>query len=116
MDPKKEQWKEEVLKSLENIQPAKPNPFLFAKIQHKLEEQRKAKTSTFLSRPVMSLAFAAVAFLIGLNFFAISQLTSPSSGNLSYHTVGSSPEDETSYAIISQDPLNLYQDETSFTY
>lgn len=110
MDPKKEQWKEEILDSLENIQPAEPNPFLFAKIQRKLDEQRKAKSPTFISKPILTLAFTAIAFLISLNFFAISQLN-----NQDYDSV-TSTENESSYAIVSQDYLNLYEDEASFTY
>ena len=110
MDPKKEQWKEEILNSLENMQPADPNPFLFAKIQHKLEEQGRQASQTFISKPLMTLAFTAIVFLISLNFFAISQLNNQDYS--STHTV----ESESSYSIVAQDYLNIYEDEASFTF
>ena len=57
----KEQWKDEILNSLQNLQPAEPNPFLFTRIETHLQQ------STGLSKLQVRLAGAFMVVLIILN-------------------------------------------------
>lgn len=110
MDPKKEQWKEEVLNSLDQLQAAEPNPFLLAKIKQKISEQGVETSPRMISKPILTMAFAAIVFLISLNFFAISRISDQSAVSTNTTT-----ESELSYSIVSHDYLNIYEDEANFT-
>lgn len=109
MDSKKEQWINEVMGSLDGKQPAKVNPFLFAKIKRKLSEQ-EAYQPAFIRGKVLMLAFAAFALLISLNFLALSEIQ-----ERKQRYTGKLSEESSSYSLVFEDGLNIYEDETGFT-
>lgn len=58
---KKEQWKDEVLNSVKGIQPAEPNPFLFTRIEAKLQKP------VVMPRWQVSLATLVLLMLLAAN-------------------------------------------------
>ena len=59
----KEKWKDAVLHSLTGIQPAKPNAFLFTRIEARLEQ------ATGLSKLQVRLAGACMLLLLVINLW-----------------------------------------------
>lgn len=62
----KEKWKDDVLNSLQGLQRAEPNAFLFTRIEAKLEQ------TTGLSKLQVRLAGAAMVLLLALNLWVVS--------------------------------------------
>lgn len=62
----KEKWKDDVLNSLQGLQRAEPNAFLFTRIEAKLEQ------TTGLSKLQVRLAGAAMVLLLAVNLWVVS--------------------------------------------
>ncbi|MDW3648590.1 MAG: hypothetical protein R8P61_16100 [Bacteroidia bacterium] len=112
MDPKKEQWLNEVMNSLEGKSAAEPNPFLFAKIKRKIESPDASADHVFIGKRALVMAFAALALLLSLNILAISELSQQESTSIAETT----SQDDYSYSVVFQDNLNIYEDETGSTF
>jgi hypothetical protein len=69
----KEQWKEDILKSLEGIRRAEPDGQLYAGIRSKIEGSAMAGRMQVVRRPYLSLAAACLAALIVANVWVIGQ-------------------------------------------
>ncbi len=69
----KEQWKDDILNSLEGIQRAEPDADLYAKIRSKTVEAMVVGRMHVVRRPYVSLAAACLAALIVTNVWVISQ-------------------------------------------
>ncbi|MEM6804844.1 MAG: hypothetical protein AAF696_25830 [Bacteroidota bacterium] len=109
MDPRKEKWINEVMGSLDGKEAAAPNPFLFAKIKRKVSEQ-DASQPQLIRGKLLLLAFAALALLICLNFLALSEIRESKS-----RLAGQVGNDNSSYSLVFEDGLNIYEDEAGFT-
>ncbi|MVM29768.1 hypothetical protein GO755_06970 [Spirosoma sp. HMF4905] len=70
MEPKKDKWIIDILGSLDGIQRAEPNPFLFAKIQKRLDQE---PPKTYVSVRVVWGMVASFVLLILLNWQVINQ-------------------------------------------
>ena len=112
MDPKKEQWLNEVMNSLEGKSAAEPNPFLFAKIKRKIESPDAAGDQVLIGKKALALAFAALALLLSLNILAISELNQQETNSITETT----SRDDYSYSLVFQDNLNIYEDEAESTF
>jgi hypothetical protein len=66
---KKEQWKEEILNSLEGIQQAAPNKNLYNKIRTKVIAGQKR----VVRRPYVALAAACLVVLVASNVWILAQ-------------------------------------------
>lgn len=66
MERKKEQWLNDVMGSLDGMERADPNPFLFAKIEHRIQ-QASARLAYVPARTVWLVA-ASFALLALLNW------------------------------------------------
>lgn len=62
----KEKWKDDVLNSLQGLQRAEPNAFLFTRIEAKLEQ------TTGLSKLQVRLAGVAMVLLLAVNLWVVS--------------------------------------------
>jgi hypothetical protein len=95
----KEKWKDEVLKSFEGMERAKPSNDLFDKISSELENDQ---STTISHKNVLAIAIC-ILLLIVLNIFAISQYRS------TLNPTNSETADEVNvqYALISD--FNLYE-------
>lgn len=62
---------EEAMNSLDGIQRAESNPFLYTRIKERLAEQQNkwAKAANFIGRPV--IAFSVTAIFVGINCWAV---------------------------------------------
>ncbi|MEL6254651.1 MAG: hypothetical protein AAFR87_21755 [Bacteroidota bacterium] len=112
MDPKKEQWMNEVMNSLEAKSAAEPNPFLFAKIKQKIESTNTFSDQVFIGKRTLALAFASLALLLSLNILAISELNQQGSNSIAETT----SQDDYSYSVVFQDNLNIYGNEAESTF
>lgn len=82
MEPEKDKWINTILGSLDGIQRAEPSPFLFAKIQNKLNARPE---KTYVSRQTVWLAAASFVVLAVLNWqlvTGVSGTTKPNTGEL----------------------------------
>ncbi|TAE21755.1 MAG: hypothetical protein EAZ91_24750 [Cytophagales bacterium] len=79
MDRSKEQWQKEVMGSVEGLERAEPNPFLFAKIQHRIQ-QASARVAYVPARTVWLVA-ASFALLALLNWRAFQSESATSSSD-----------------------------------
>ncbi len=68
MDQNKENWKEQILRSLEGIHRAEVNPFLYAKIVDRLSAPVLIRRVAF---PKIALATAGFALLLILNVWVL---------------------------------------------
>ena len=75
MEPEKEKWINDVLGSLDNLERAEPNPFLFAKIRNRLSTP---PSKIYVSTRVVWGISASFTLLLLLNFQAINQIVTPS--------------------------------------
>ncbi|MEZ0607534.1 hypothetical protein ACAW74_03410 [Fibrella sp. WM1] len=64
MEPKPQQWINDVLRSLDGLQPAEPSPFLYAKIRNRIA----APPVTYAPKRLVWLAAASFAILALLNW------------------------------------------------
>ncbi|MEM8889579.1 MAG: hypothetical protein AAGD28_16510 [Bacteroidota bacterium] len=112
MDPKKEQWLNEVMNSLDGKSPAEPNPFLFAKIKRKIESPDASAEQVFIGKRALLLAFAALALLLSLNILAISELNQQEGTSIAE----SMSQEDYSYSVVFQDNLNIYGNEAGSTF
>jgi hypothetical protein len=64
---KKEQWKDEVLRSMEGAKRAEPNPLLYHQIRAQLGKMEVVR------RPYLALAAASLALLLSANIYALAQ-------------------------------------------
>ncbi|GAB3944850.1 hypothetical protein GCM10028805_12950 [Spirosoma harenae] len=83
MEPKKEKWINDILNSADGIQRADPNPFLFAKIRNRLQDE---PATAYVSMRTLWLTIASFALLVLLNWRIIyqpSNASSSQSGDLS---------------------------------
>lgn len=79
MKRKKEQWVDEVFGSLNGLERAEPNPFLFAKIENRIQ-QASARIACVPARTVWLVA-ASFALLVFLNGQLIRRKVAPSTEN-----------------------------------
>ncbi|GAB3687665.1 hypothetical protein GCM10027592_01520 [Spirosoma flavus] len=75
MEPEKEKWINDVLRSVDGIERAEPSPFLYAKIRHRLFE---AAPTVFLPTRTVWLVVTSFALLLLLNWRVVSQQVQPS--------------------------------------
>ncbi len=70
---------EEAMHSLDSIKKASPRPFLFTRLEARMQNERNTwgKLSSFVARPV--IAFACICFVLIVNIMVI--LMSNNSGN-----------------------------------
>jgi len=68
MKQDKEQWKDTILNSLEGLQKAEPNPFLFTRIQEKISQNGVIEDLSFL--PIKAMV-ATVCLLLFVNVGAV---------------------------------------------
>ena len=88
---------EEAINSADAIQRATPAPFLFTRINARLNQAPESvweKAGWFISRP--AIAFAGLCLIIFINVFA---LTYHRSGNATNEQVSNSNADEYSYTV-----------------
>ncbi|QMW02035.1 hypothetical protein [Spirosoma foliorum] len=78
MEPKKNKWINDILSSSDGIQRVDPSPFLFAKIQNRLDTEA---STVYLSARTVWLTIASFALLLLLNWHIISQQSAPFSPN-----------------------------------
>jgi hypothetical protein len=73
MENQSEQWVNQAMESLDGLQRANANPFLYTRILARVKgaNSRWEKTARFISRP--SFAFAATALFLALNMWVIFQ-------------------------------------------
>ena len=66
-----EQQAEKTLESLNGLQRASANPFLYTRIMARLEEQQNkwVRAASFISRP--AIAISAVIFFVGINAWVV---------------------------------------------
>jgi hypothetical protein len=71
---------DEVMQSIDGIQPASPRPFLFTRLEAKMHNEKNAwsRLSFFVAKPVV--AFACVCFVLIINVMVV--FFSNTSGNL----------------------------------
>ena len=80
MEPEKEQWIRKVMGSLDNVQRAEPNPFLFTRIEQRLQS---APPAAYVSTRLVWLVAASFGLLVFLNAQLIRQRQStPDNGSL----------------------------------
>lgn len=70
MEPQKDKWIDDVLSSLNGIQRAEPEPFLYARIRHHIDSNRSA---VYVSARTVWLAAASFALLLLLNWQIVSR-------------------------------------------
>ena len=63
-----ERWKDEVMKSASGLKRAEPNPFLFTRIEVRIENLRTRLNENRVPAFKVSLALASIALLAILNF------------------------------------------------
>jgi hypothetical protein len=76
----KEQWKDNVLSSLEGIKRAEAPPFLFTRIEARIRLYEMPTSMAANERvPVLKLAFGVACFVLlcGINIWIVSQTASP---------------------------------------
>ncbi|GAB4001173.1 hypothetical protein GCM10028807_56690 [Spirosoma daeguense] len=73
MEPEKEKWINNALRSTDGIERAEPSPFLYAKIRHRLFE---ATPSVYLPTRTVWLTATSFALLLLLNWRVVSQQAS----------------------------------------
>lgn len=78
VNPKIEQWKDEVIGSLAGLQRAEPPPFLFTRIEAKLTKR--------IGLSPMQVKLAAVGFiiLVLVNVYALTKMKDTSTTNTDY--------------------------------
>jgi hypothetical protein len=98
---------DEVMQSMDGIEKASPRPFLFTRIEARMQNERNvwSKISSFVARPVV--AFACICLVLVINSIVI--LFSNSSGN-SLTQQGSELATVDEYSQVS---YNLYDFENS---
>ncbi len=84
----KEQWKDDILNSLEGIRRAEPGAGLYAEIRSKIAEAAAAGSMRVVRRPYVSLAAACLAALITANVWVIGQ-RQPDQSSVSTYQVDS---------------------------
>ncbi|CCH00617.1 hypothetical protein FAES_2608 [Fibrella aestuarina BUZ 2] len=73
MEPKQQQWINDVLGSLDGLQRAEPSPFLYAKIRNRLNGQPVA----YAPKKLVWLVAASFALLALLNWRLVASSTVP---------------------------------------
>lgn len=98
---------EETMRSMDNMERATPRPFLFTRLEARMEGEKNMwnKVSSFVARPVV--AFACICFVLILNAMII--FLSNTSGN-SLTQQGSELATADEYSQVS---YNLYDFENS---
>jgi hypothetical protein len=91
MEPEKEKWIREVMGSLDNAQRAEPNPFLFTRIEQRLQSARPA---AYVSTRMVWLAATSFVLLLFLNVQLIRRQNA------------SSPDDKSLNPVVSD--MQLY--------
>lgn len=76
----KEQWKDDILRSIEGAKRAEPGPFLFDNIREKIGSAGRMQV---VRRPYLALAAACLALLLAANIRAMRQ----SNGETSAHSI-----------------------------
>ena len=71
MKSKKDNWQNEVLKSLDGLQQVEPNDALWIKIENRL--LREPIRIKMVSKPKIWAAAASIIFLLGINIFVFTQ-------------------------------------------
>ncbi len=80
MEPEKENWINEVMGSLDGLQRAEPNPFLFAKIRNRLVTR---PVTTYVPTRTVWLTAASFVLLTVVNWQVYSRLTESSQADTS---------------------------------
>ena len=80
----KEQWKDDILRSLDGIKRAEPGPGLYAGIRAKLNAPAAAGPFKVVHRAYLALAAACLALLITANVWALRQEQTSTSGTSVY--------------------------------
>lgn len=78
----RDEFVERVLGSLDGLERARPEPWLYTRIKGRLQRQESAgweKISQLLARPVV--AIASLGLVLVLNLFFLLQSDSPANGN-----------------------------------
>ena len=92
---------EKTLQSLDGIQRAEANPFLFTRIQARMKKQRSSgweRTFSFISRPVVALAVLVIVMAVnGWSLYDKSSVTPPEVGEIAGNGL---PEFESEYRSI----------------
>jgi hypothetical protein len=70
MDSDRERWKDDLLATLEGLEPVPPDPFLFARIEARLAAPPR------VSRPALGLALAGVGLLLLLDLQVVRSIRS----------------------------------------
>ncbi len=91
-----EQWKDEVMDSLNGLERVKPNPFLFAKIRDRIGRQEAIET---VGPAGLRLAFASIAILVAINISVL----------ISNSRIGNATGFEDSYSDNFSQSFNLYE-------
>ncbi len=96
---------EDAMESLDGIQGANPRPFLFTRLEARMQNDRNvwSKLSSFVARPIM--VFACVCFVLIINVMVI--FLSNNSGRLTAQQ-GSELATADEYSQVSQVNYNLY--------
>jgi len=69
MEPGKEKWINDVLRSLDGLQRAEPRPFLFAKIRHRLS----IESVVYVSPRAVWITAVSFALLLAVNWRVLKQ-------------------------------------------
>jgi hypothetical protein len=79
-DTAKEQWKDEVLSSIEGIQPAETPPFLFTRIQSRIHSRFRGSDNR-VAAPILAFGVAAFVALCCVNVWVLADASRPSTPN-----------------------------------
>jgi hypothetical protein len=93
-DTEKEKWIERVLQSVEGIEPAEGNPFLYQRVLTKIS----ARASGLISVRVVWLCTAAMVMIVALDIAAVKKMAGPREG-------------ESASVIVSEYQLSVAPDE-----
>ncbi|MDQ6902767.1 MAG: hypothetical protein M3139_07130 [Bacteroidota bacterium] len=101
---------EDAMASLDGMQGARPRPFLFTRLEARMQNDRNvwSKLSSFVARPI--IAFACVCFVLIINAMVI--FLSNTSGKPAAQQ-GSELATADEYSQVSQVSYNLYDLENS---
>ncbi len=80
----KEQWKEDILRSISGAKRAEPRPDLYAGIRAKLNAPAAAESFKVVHRAYLAVAAACLALLITANVWALRQEHTGASGSSVY--------------------------------
>jgi len=77
---------EQTLQSLDGVQRATANPFLFTRIKARMQKQQSGweKAYSFIARPVVALA--VLIMVLGINFIAVYNVVTPTTATTAIET------------------------------